>query len=247
TLSSGDDCFTMKSGRGEDGLRVNKPTENVVVRYCLAKEGHGGITVGSETAAMIRNLYVHDTVFDDTGVGIRFKTRRPRGGGGENFYYERIRMNLRDEAFRWDMLGSPMHVGKLAERLPARPINRLTPSFKNTFAKDIIVENAKAFVRIEGIPETPMENFQLENISINSKNLFSALDARAITIKNGIIKSEDAVISLIDVRDLTFKNIRFETPGGDVTTVISGDLSKDIQFKNTTPKKPKGWSTSNWK
>ena len=60
TLACGDDCFTMKAGRGLDGLRVNKPTENVVVRYCLAREGHGGITVGSETAAVIRNLYVHD-------------------------------------------------------------------------------------------------------------------------------------------------------------------------------------------
>ena len=81
TLNCGDDCFTMKAGRGEDGLRVNKPTENVVVRYCLAREGHGAITCGSETAGMIRNLYVHDCVFDNTGVGIRFKTRRGRSTG----------------------------------------------------------------------------------------------------------------------------------------------------------------------
>ena len=75
-LSSGDDCFTMKAGRGLDGIKINKPTENVVVRYCLAKEGHGGITCGSETAGMIRNLYVHDCVFENTGVGIRFKTKK---------------------------------------------------------------------------------------------------------------------------------------------------------------------------
>ncbi|WP_222597239.1 glycosyl hydrolase family 28 protein [Chitinophaga pinensis] len=80
-LNCGDDCFTLKAGRGEDGLRIGRPTENVVIRYSLARQGHGGITVGSETAAMIRNLYVHDVVFDDTEVGLRFKTRRPRGGG----------------------------------------------------------------------------------------------------------------------------------------------------------------------
>ncbi len=246
TLSSGDDCFTMKAGRGADGMRVNRPTENVVVRFCLAKEGHGGITVGSETAAMIRNLYVHDTVFDDTGVGIRFKTRRPRGGGGENFYYERMRMNLRDEAFRWDMLGSPMHVGKLAERLPALPINRLTPSFKNTFAKDIIVENAKAFVRIEGIPESPMENFTLENAMVNSKKLFTAHDAKNITIKNVMVQSQDSLIKLVDTRNLTFENVIFKTPGNEIVSDISGELSEHIQFKNTSPKKPKGWRTNKW-
>ncbi|MCS2308577.1 glycosyl hydrolase family 28 protein [Bacteroides thetaiotaomicron] len=43
SLDCGDDCFTMKSGRGEDGIRVNKPSENIVIRYCLAKRGWGGI------------------------------------------------------------------------------------------------------------------------------------------------------------------------------------------------------------
>ena len=120
TLNTGDDCFTMKAGRGIDGIRVNKPTENVVVRYCLAKQGHGGITVGSETAGVIKNLYVHDCVFENTGVGIRFKTRRPRGGGAQNLYYERLRMNLNMTAFRWDLLGQRKYVGKLADRLPMR-------------------------------------------------------------------------------------------------------------------------------
>lgn len=233
TLSCGDDCFTMKAGRAEDGLRVNKPTENVVVRFSLAKEGHGGITVGSETAAKINNLYVHDTVFDDTGVGIRFKTRRPRGGGGENYYYERIRMNLRDEAFRWDMLGSPMHVGKLAERLPALPIDKLTPSFKNTFAKDIIVENAKAFVRIEGIPETPMQNFNLENAIIRSKKLFTAHDAENINIKNVKITSEENIIKLIDVNNLNFNKVIFHNPKGEIVKEFSGTKTKDINFIKT--------------
>lgn len=237
TLSCGDDCFTMKAGRGEDGLRVNKPTENVVVRFCLAKEGHGGITVGSETAAKINNLYVHDTVFDDTGVGIRFKTRRPRGGGGENYYYERIRMNLRDEAFRWDMLGSPMHVGKLAERLPALPINPLTPSFKNTFAKDIIVENAKAFVRIEGIPETPMQNFNLEHAIINSKKLFTAHDAENIRIKNVKITSEESIIKLINVKNLKFDKVIFHNPKGEIIKEFSDTKTKTIQFIKTKVEK----------
>ena len=31
TLNCGDDCFTLKAGRAEDGLRVGKPTENVII------------------------------------------------------------------------------------------------------------------------------------------------------------------------------------------------------------------------
>src|SRR5690606_35696445 len=49
TFNTGDDCIAIKAGRGYDGLRVNKPSENIIVRYCLAQQGHGGLTIGSET------------------------------------------------------------------------------------------------------------------------------------------------------------------------------------------------------
>ncbi|MFT2010009.1 glycoside hydrolase family 28 protein [Pontibacter sp. 13R65] len=246
TLSCGDDCFTMKAGRAEDGMRVNKPTENVVVRYCLAREGHGGITTGSETAGMIRNLYVHDCVFDDTGVGIRFKTRRPRGGGGENLHYERIRMNLRNDAFHWDMLGSRTYVGELADRMPVREINKLTPSYKNIFARDIIVEKADHFVKIKGIPETPMTNLLIENAQVKSKGLFIARDAKDITLRNIEVQAQDSLIEILDGRNILFENVRFTVPGGELVPKIEGDLSDNVQFKNTTPQKPKGWQTTDW-
>src|SRR5437868_5834511 len=46
-FDTGDDCIAIKSGRNEDGRRVNVPTENVIVRGCEMKDGHGGITIGS--------------------------------------------------------------------------------------------------------------------------------------------------------------------------------------------------------
>lgn len=247
TLSCGDDCFTMKAGRGEDGLRIGKPTENVVVRYCLARQGHGGITVGSETAAMIRNLYVHDAVFDDTGVGLRFKTRRPRGGGGENLYYERIRMKLQQDAFRWDMLGARMYVGALADRLPALPVNKLTPVYRNIHAKDIVVDSARALLRIDGIPESPMTNFSLENAEVHCTKVIQSADATNIRITHAEIYSRDSSLSLLDTRNVTFQDVRFITADHQLFTNISGELSNNILFKNTTPAKPADWSSSLFK
>lgn len=246
TLSCGDDCFTIKAGRGEDGLRVNKPTENVVVRYCLAREGHGGITCGSETAGMIRNLYVHDCVFDNTGVGLRFKTRRPRGGGGENLIYERLRMNLTGAAFNWDMLGSSTYVGDLAKRLPAREVNRLTPVYRNITARNIIVENSSQFVKATAIPESPLTNVLIENATIKAAKLFTASDVKGFTVRNAGITTRDSVISLLDTRNVLFENVQFTVPGGEVITRISGPLSEDIQFTNCSPAKPKGWRGTEW-
>ena len=109
TLACGDDCFTLKAGRAEDGLRVGRPTENVVIRYCLAERGPGGVTFGSETAGMIRKVYMHDCVFTSPNNGFYFKSRRNRGGGGEDLTFRRIRMLNPGRAFYFDMLGSTFY------------------------------------------------------------------------------------------------------------------------------------------
>lgn len=230
TLSCGDDCFTMKAGRCEDGLRVNKPSENIVVRHCLAEKGHGGITCGSETAGMIRNLYVHDCVFDGTGTGLRFKTRRNRGGGGENLTYERIRMRLNGQPFVWDMLGSKTFVGDLAVRLPARDITPLTPSYKNITARDIVIESGTQFIKAQGIPETPVENVLIENVTAKTDKLMLFQDVKGMTLKNVTIECPDPLIKLVDGRDITFDQVHFILPEGKARIEKEGELSKEPAF-----------------
>lgn len=218
TLSCGDDCFTMKAGRAEDGLRVNKPTENVVVRYCLAEQGHGGITCGSETAGVIRNLYLHDCVFNGTGSGIRFKTRRNRGGGGENITYERVRMILRGDAFNWDMLGSKMYVGELAVRFPALEMTPLTPFYRNIVARDIYVESCKYFFKAKGIPESPLSGVRIENVRVDhSQRLMSLYDVDDITLKQVDVHSPDTVVEINNGKKVKFIKTKINHEEGKKT------------------------------
>ncbi|MCW9707939.1 glycoside hydrolase family 28 protein [Fodinibius salsisoli] len=246
TLNTGDDCFTMKAGRGKDGLRVNKPTENVVVRHSLAKKGHGGITIGSETAGTIRNLYIHDSVFNNTCVGIRFKTRRPRGGGGENLYYERLRMNLNCTVIKWDMLGQPKYVGELAERLPPRPVTEITPVYRNIRIKDIIVEDGDHFVKAYGIPESPLENVVIENGIVNSKQLIRLHDTKNITLKDLEIQASDSLIELLNSQNIQFNNIDFDVPGEQIYTEFKAEDSDSIFFNDSNPQQPTGWEATEW-
>lgn len=240
TLSCGDDCFTIKAGRGDDGIRVNKPTENVVIRHCLAREGHGGITCGSETAGMIRNVYVHDCVFDDTDTGLRFKTRRSRAGGGDNLVYERVRMILRGDAVKFDMLGSRQYVGELADRLPARPVDKLTPAYRNITARDIVVEKARTFIDITGIPESPATNLLIENAYVNAKTAFKASDADGITIRAASITVTDTLLRALDVRNVLFEKVYFNIPGKKLAMDIQGKNSGNIRFVECVPAKPDG-------
>ena len=170
TLACGDDCFTLKAGRAEDGLRVGRSTENVVIRYCLAERGPGGVTFGSETAGMIRKVYMHDCVFTSPSNGFYFKSRRNRGGGGEDLTFRRIRMKSPGRAFYFDMLGSTFYVGELANRLPVRPITPLTPVFRRITMDQVLVESCKELILLKGLPESPVEDLTISHLEATTRD-----------------------------------------------------------------------------
>lgn len=92
SFNTGDDCIAIKSGRNGDGRRVNVPTENVVIRNCTMKNGHGGVSIGSEISGGVRNVFVENCRMDspDLGHALRLKNNAMRGGVLENFYFRRI-------------------------------------------------------------------------------------------------------------------------------------------------------------
>ena len=87
-FDTGDDCIALKSGRNQDGRRINVPVENVVIRNCRMKAGHGGITVGSEVSGGARNIFAEKNQLDslDLERGLRLKTNSARGGFIDGVY-----------------------------------------------------------------------------------------------------------------------------------------------------------------
>lgn len=211
TLNTGDDCIAVKAGRGYDGLRVNRPSENIVVRYCFSEKGHGGFTIGSETAGMAKQVYVHDCVFGKTNVGIRFKTRRPRGGGGSAMRFERIRMRDVESALRWDMLGQAQHVGNQANRDFEVQKNALTPRFSNIQIKDIYIDAAKDCIKIEGIPESVLDDVRIDRVFGRGDRYLSVKDAKNIKIKNSVFVCKDTSVSITNVSGLIQDRVRVMT------------------------------------
>lgn len=231
TLSNGDDCFTIKSGRGEDGVRVNRPSENIIIRYCLSLEGHGGVTCGSETAAGIKRVYVHDCVFNGTDCGLRFKTRRGRGGGGDSLYFERIHIKDASDALNWDMLGNHYFMGELADRTLLCEKNSLTPAFSNIFIKDMVIENARRFIAVSGIPESPLTNVIVENATVSCEKLPEFTDVDGFYIKNSSITSPDSTMFFLDARNVIFDNVKMILPG-ELHIKKDGNLTDNIIINN---------------
>jgi polygalacturonase len=74
-IDCNDDDFCLKAGRDWDGLRVNRPTEYVVIRKCIARRGSGLLALGSETSGGIGHVLATDVVAKGTGNGFQIKIR----------------------------------------------------------------------------------------------------------------------------------------------------------------------------
>jgi polygalacturonase len=88
TFDTGDDCIALKSGRNEDGRRLNVPIENVVVRGCIMKDGHGAVVIGSEASGGARHIFAEKCWMNSPNLdrALRIKTNSVRGGFVEHVY-----------------------------------------------------------------------------------------------------------------------------------------------------------------
>lgn len=191
TIGSGDDNYTLKAGRCEDGLRVNRPTENVVIRHCLSLRGPGGLTIGTETAGMIRNVWCHDCVMVSPSNGFYIKSRRTRGGGCENILAERIRMKDVKSALMIDQLGNPQWMGALAEARPIPDVTPFTPVCRDIVMNDVEVEHCRSVITIKALGESPAAGIKLDRWKATYENPIRIFDVESLIISNSTLIHKD--------------------------------------------------------
>ncbi len=100
TFDTGDDCIALKSGRNDDGRRIDVPIENVIVRDCQMKDGHGGVVIGSEISGGARNIFAERCRMDSPRLDrvLRIKTNAMRGGVIEHVYMRDVQVGQVAEA-----------------------------------------------------------------------------------------------------------------------------------------------------
>ncbi len=100
TFDTGDDCIAIKSGRNADGRRIGVPSENIIIRGCKMKDGHGGVVLGSEMSGGIRNIFVEDCKMDSPNLlrAVRLKSNSSRGGYLENLFVRNLQVTQVKEA-----------------------------------------------------------------------------------------------------------------------------------------------------
>jgi polygalacturonase len=161
-VDTGDDGIVLKSGKDADGLRVNRPTEDVVITNCTVHHAHGAVVIGSETAGGIRNVAASNITAVDTEVGIRLKSRRGRGGTVEDIRFDNWTMRNVGEGI---VVTSYYVMGGESATAP-EPVSVRTPVFRNIAISHVTVSHARKKIgTIDGLPEMPISGLHLTDVN----------------------------------------------------------------------------------
>jgi polygalacturonase len=151
-FDTGDDCIAIKSGRNADGRRVNIPSENIVVRNCEMRDGHGGVTIGSEISGGCWNVFAYDCRMDSPQLdrALRFKNNAMRGGLIEHVYMRDVQVGqVADSVLSVDFTYEEGDKG------PFTPVARDIEMLRVTSKK------SPYGVFLRGFPNAPVENVRV--------------------------------------------------------------------------------------
>ena len=179
-----DDCITIKSGKDADGLRVNRPSEDIIVENSRMHYGHGGVAMGSETSGGIRNVITRHCVMDsDNWAPIRFKTQPSRGGVVENITYSDIVLRNTRVAFEFNMEWRMVP--------PIAPPSKVLPIVRNVTIRNV-TGTVKTVGIMHGLAGSPIRNVKFEKCNITADRGFVIENVRNVdlsglklTVKNG--------------------------------------------------------------
>jgi hypothetical protein len=199
-----DDALCLKAGRDADGLRVNRPTENVVIRDSIIRHGAAAITIGSETSGGFHNIEAYNiTALSGVPSGVLFKSARTRGGHASDirihdltlegvaipihitmnwnptYSYATIPPDLKDVPPYYKVLATPV------------PPQQGLPHFSGVHIWNIKATGAATAFNVSAYPDAPLENFRLDHLDIQAKTAGSIANAKNWSITESKIQTAD--------------------------------------------------------
>jgi len=202
----GDDAFGIKSGRDEEGRKVNRPAEYVTYIRCHAAHGHSVCAIGSEESGGVRHIRFLDCDGNGTDNGIRIKSTRGRGG---------VVNDVVASNFRLRNVRNAIVLSLRYTRTPAEPFSERTPQFRDIHIDHITATDASRCCVIEGLEECPIRNVTLDHLDLSGTNGVTCSFARDITFKNVRIAAQTNLFvenHSENIRRLRWKEITLVPP-----------------------------------
>ena len=161
-IATGDDCIAIKSGRGMEGYKLARPSEDVVIRDCtLADSIFACIGIGSETSGGIRGVRIEHCKFTQARTcAIYLKSNTGRGA-----YIEDVSASDLDVA---TAPGGFLRINLVSSGIKdAEPVtgSEGIPRARNFNFTNVKVDCGTLVDAAKTSPEKPINGFTLVNVS----------------------------------------------------------------------------------
>jgi len=185
TFNTGDDCIALKSGRDFDGRRENAPIENVIIRNCFMRKGHGGVSMGSEISGGCKNIFIENCQMNSPELdrAILIKTNNSRGGITDGVYVRNVVVGEVKDAIL--SINCSYHISTEGE-------GKFPPLIKNVFLTNVTSKKSAFAIWLNGISgKQCVDNINIENCvfsGVEQKNQIK--NTGKVTITNVIMNGE---------------------------------------------------------
>jgi unsaturated rhamnogalacturonyl hydrolase len=154
SFDTGDDCIAIKSGRNNDGRRVGVPSVNLVIRDCTMRDGHGGVTIGSEISGSCSNVFAENCEMSSPRLNcaLRLKSNAVRGGVLQNIFMRNINVG--------QVADSVLQINFLYEE---GTNGVFKPVAKNVVMENVTVDHTPRVLNVRGFPGAEISNVRIYN------------------------------------------------------------------------------------
>lgn len=181
-ISTGDDCISLKSGRGEEGFTLRRPTEDVRITDCtFADSIFACIGIGSETSGGIRDVRIERCRFTHARTfAIYIKTRAGRGAFIEDISASDLEVSGTEGGFlRLNLTNSGIQ-----DPSPVRGLEGI-PATGNFRFSNVRVSDCPVLMEGTDIPEEkPLMGFSLRHVTGTCRKGISLANVRKAEIRD---------------------------------------------------------------
>jgi polygalacturonase len=207
-ISTGDDCISLKSGRGAEAYSMLQTTEDVHISDCtFADSIFACIGIGSETSGGIRDVWIKNCKFTAAKTyAIYIKSRAGRGAFIENLNADELDVsNCTGGFLRLNMANSGIQ-----DQDPV-PGDDGIPTVRNWRFSNVVVHDVPKLVQATELDaRKPLDGLWLTNISGTCKEGIALANARHVVLRNIHVTGYDG--ALVNTYSVTGVGLRDAKP-----------------------------------
>jgi hypothetical protein len=204
-IDTGDDCISLKSGRGIEAVQAKQPTTDIVINDCTLGSNFAGVGIGTEMSGGVKDVQISRCTFTRGDNAIFLKSRLGRGGFIENIAATDldtssktcIGINLVNKG----IVGTHPVTGEDA-----------VPVMKNVSFNNITIHAGTLVDGSNVLIDKPVDGFTLTNVTGTCKKAISL--ANVVNAKLANIKVTGYAGPLIEIQNVTGSGLESAVPPG---------------------------------